>query len=207
MADATDLEFKQVKAYSSIKDTVANICKNAPKFPNSNFTDVVPVELLKETFHSLILQAPSVDISNLNTSCNPSEYIRYFEQHTVICAKNFFSVVENALQIQPTLKKVIVLKLIPRYDPPCIDPLGLKSDLSKMFNEKLEELCMSSPFKSKVFIGSHTIDCTGAIRESRYCFAQCSNRHSLFIEGIGKLNLENLMGSTCMGLLEERHKV
>ena len=167
MADATDLEFKQVKAYSSIKDTVANICKNAPKFPNSNFTDVVPVELLKETFHSLILS--------------------------------------NALQIQPTLKKVIVLKLIPRYDPPCIDPLGLKSDLSKMFNEKLEELCMSSPFKSKVFIGSHTIDCTGAIRESRYCFAQCSNRHSLFIEGIGKLNLENLMGSTCMGLLEERH--
>ena len=148
-----------MKAYSSIKDTVSNICKVAAKFPNSNFTDVVPAELLKETFHSLVLQAPSVDITNLNTSNNPSEYIKYFEQHTVISAQNFFSVVENSLQIQPTLNKVIILKLIPRYDPPSIDPLGLKSDLSKLFNEKLEEFCMNSSFQSKVFVGNHNIDC------------------------------------------------
>ena len=79
---------------------------------------MVPAELLKKTFHFLILQAPSVDITNLNTSLNPSEYIKYFEQQTVISAKNYFSVVENSLKIQPTLNKVIVLKLIPRYDPP-----------------------------------------------------------------------------------------
>ena len=108
---------------------------------------------------------------------NSSEYIKYFEQQTVISAKNLFSVVENALKIQPTLNKVVVLKLIPRYDLPSVDPLGLKSDLSKMFNEKLDELCMSSPFQSKVFVGSHNIDCTGAIRESRYWFAEFSNGH------------------------------
>ena len=100
---------------------------------------------------------------------------------------------------------MIILKLIPRYDPPSIDPLGLKSDLSKMFNEKLDDFCMNSPFKSKVFVGSHNIDCTGAIRESRYCFAECEIRHSLFIAGIAKLKRENLMGYTCMVLLEERH--
>ena len=118
-----------------------------------------------------------MDITNLNTSLNPSEYIKYFEQQTVISAKNFFSVVENSLKIQPTLNKVIVLKLIPRYDPPSVDPLGLKFDLSKMFNEKLEELCKNSTFKSKIFVGSHNIDCTGAIRESRYWFAEFSNGH------------------------------
>ena len=177
LAHATEVQFHCVKAYSSIKDTVSNICKQAAKFPHANFTDVVPAELQKGTYHSLILQAPSVDITNLNTALNPSEFIKYFEQQTVISAKNFFSVVENALKIQPTLNKVVVLKLIPRYDLPSVDPLGLKSDLSKMFNEKLDELCMSSPFQSKVFVGSHNIDCTGAIRESRYWFAEFSNGH------------------------------
>ena len=100
---------------------------------------------------------------------------------------------------------MVILKLIPRYDPPSVDPLGLKSDLSKMFNEKLEELCKNSTFKSKIFVGSHNINCTGAIRESRYWFAKFSNSHSIFIAGTGKLKLASLMGSTCMGLLEERH--
>ena len=177
LAHATEVQFHCVKAYSSIKDTVSNMCKRAAKFPHANFTDAVPAELQKGTYHSLILQAPSVDITNLNTALNPSEFIKYFEQQTVISAKNFFSVVENALKIQPTLNKVVVLKLIPRYDLPSVDPLGLKSDLSKMFNEKLDELCMSSPFQSKVFVGSHNIDCTGAIRESRYWFAEFSNGH------------------------------
>ena len=204
LSRATKAQFHQVKAYSSAMDTDSNVCKQAARFPHSNFTDVVPAELRKETFHSLVLQSPSVDITNLNTSVNPSKYIKYFEQQTVISAKNFFSVVENALQIQPKLNKVIVLKLIPRYDPPSIDPLGLKSDLSKMFNEKLEELCKNSTFKSKIFVGSHNIDCTGAIRESRYWFAEFSNGHSIFIAGTGKLKLANMMGSTCMGLLEER---
>ena len=161
-------EFIQVRAYSSVKDTVSNIWKQPAKFPNHNFTDVVPAELAKGTFHSLVLQAPSVDITNFNTSVNPSEYINYFEQHTVLSAGNFFSVVTNALKVQPTLNKVIVLKLIPRYDPPSVDPLGLKSKLSRMFNEKLEEFCRNSPEKGKIFVGNHNIACTGAIRESRY---------------------------------------
>ena len=108
LAHATEVQFHCVKAYSSIKDTVSNICKQAAKFPHANFTDVVPAELQKGLYHSLILQAPSVDITNLNTALNPSEFIKYFEQQTIINATNFFSVVENALQIQPTLNKVIV---------------------------------------------------------------------------------------------------
>ena len=172
LARATKAEFCQAKAYSSVKDTLSSVWKNAAKFPNSNFTEKVPAELQKGTFQLMVLQAPSVEITNLNTHINPSKYIKLFEQHTDLSAKNFFSVVENSLKIQPTLNKVIVLKLIPCHDPPSVDPLGLKSNLSKMFNEKLDELCMNSPFKSKVFVGSHNIDCTGAIRESRYWFAE-----------------------------------
>ena len=101
---------------------------------------------------------------NLNTTFKLSEY----RKQTVISAQNFFKVVQSALKVHQTLKKVVVLKLIPRYDPPSVDPLGMKSALSKMFNEKLEELWRGSYFQSKVFVGSHNIDCTGAIRESRY---------------------------------------
>ena len=171
LAHATNAEFIQVRAYSSVNETVSNIYKQLPKFPNLNFTAVVPAELRKGNFHYLVLQAPSVDITNLNTDVHPSQYSKYFQQETLKSAHKFFSVVENALEVKPTLHKVIVLKLIPRYDPPSVDPLGLKSDLSRMFNDKLEELCMSSCFQSKICVGSHNIDCTGAIRESRYFFS------------------------------------
>ena len=175
LAHATNAKFSQERAYSSVNETASNIYKQLPKFPNLNFTEVVPAELRKGNFHYLVLQAPSVDITNLNT--NVHLYSKYFQQETCKSAKNFFSVVENALEVKPTLHKVIVLKLIPRYDPPSVDPLGLKSDLSRMFNEELEELCMNSRFQSKIFVGSHNIDCTGAIRESRYFFAEFSNNH------------------------------
>ena len=201
---ATKTEFKQVRAYSSINDTISNEWKMPAKFPQSNFKDVVPAELQKGTFQSLDLQAPSVDITNLKTHCNPAKYIKYFEQNTILAAKNFFSVVENALKTKPTLNKVVILKLNPRYDPPSVDPLGLKSDLSKKFNAKLEELCMQSPFQSKVFIGSHNIDCTGAIRESRYLFMEFSISHSLFIAGTGTQKQANLTGSTCSGVPGKR---
>ena len=114
------------------------------------------------------MQSPSVDITNLNTATlKAPEYTKYFEQQTVISAHNFFKVVESALKIHQNLNKVIVLKLIPRYDPPSVDPLGLKSILSKMFNGKIEELWRGSSFRSKIFVGSHNIECNGAIRESR----------------------------------------
>ena len=67
LARATKAEFCQAKAYSSVKDTLSSVWKNAAKFPNSNFTQIVPAELEKGTFHSLVLQAPSVGISNINT--------------------------------------------------------------------------------------------------------------------------------------------
>ena len=172
LAHSTKTEFKQVRAYSSIHDTISNEWKMPAKFPNSNFTSVVPAELQKGTFQLMVLQAPSVEITNLNTHINPSKYIKLFEQHTDLSAKNFFSVVENAFKTKPTLNKVVILPLIPRYDPPSVDPLGLKSDLSKRFNKKLEEISIQSPFQSKIFIGCHNLECRGAIRESRYLFVE-----------------------------------
>ena len=126
-----------------------------------NFLSVVPIELKKGAPpYYLILQAPSVDITNLITT-NPSNYQK-LKDLTFNSATNFFTIGIQAIQDQPSLQKVLLLKMIPRYDD------ELKSQLSKMFNNKLEELWRMCSVKTKLIIGTHTIECTGAIRESRY---------------------------------------
>ena len=71
LESATQTKVVTAKAYSSINDTVSNIAKQAAKFPDSNFTDVTRAKLKKGNFRTLLLQAGSVDISNLNTWENP----------------------------------------------------------------------------------------------------------------------------------------
>ena len=83
-------------------------------------------------------------------------------------ARNVFSAGVSALTHQPSLKKVVIMKQIPRYDPQEVDPLGLKPALSQLFNSTLSELWMKSPCKDKIFIGTHNLECTGARQSSRY---------------------------------------
>ena len=172
LSNATQAKIITAKAYSSARDTESNRAKQAARFPDSNFTDVVPVELKKEKFQSLILQAGSVDISNLNTKDNPSEYVEYFRQETVKSATNFFAAGVNALTVQPTLTKVVLMKQIARYDPVQVDSLGLKPALSQLFNNTITDLWMQCILKDRIFIGSHNIECTGAIKESRQAGAE-----------------------------------
>ena len=116
----------------------------------------------------MILQSGSVDISNLNTKDEPSKHIEYFKQQTIMSAHNLFNTATNGLRVQPTLRKIVIMKQVPRYDPSNVDPLGLKPSLALLFNNTITGLWMDSPIKDKIFIGEHNIDCTGAIRESRY---------------------------------------
>ena len=168
LENSTQSKFVTAKAYSSIYDTVVNVAKQAARFPRANFADVVPAQLSKDNYNSLVLQAGSVDVTNLNTRDKPSEYIEYFRQETVISAKNLFQVAENAVHDNPTLEKVLVMKQIPRYDPAQVDPLSLKPALSQLYNNTITDQWMKSKCKDKIVIGSHNIECTGAIKEARY---------------------------------------
>ena len=116
----------------------------------------------------MVLQSGSVDITNLDTKTEPAKYTEYFKQETTISAQNLFNAATNALKVQPTLEKVVIMKQIPRYDPSHVDPMGLKPALALLFNNTISNLWMNSPHREKIFIGNHNIDCTGAIKESRY---------------------------------------
>ena len=112
LQDATETKIVSAKACSSIHDTVSNVAKQAAKYPQSNFTDVIPAMLRKDDYESLILQYGSVDITNLNTKDEPSMYIEYFKQKTIMSAKNLFSAACNALKMDPKLLKVVLMKQI-----------------------------------------------------------------------------------------------
>ena len=85
----------------------SSLARNAfKKFPESNFTSVIPAMLNSDTFDHLIVQAGSVDITNLKTKVQPT---KYFRQETVISAKNLFSACEycqNCRQLVNTVKTV-----------------------------------------------------------------------------------------------------
>ena len=168
LADATQSDIVTAKAYSAVYDDVYNKAKKAAHFPKKNFLQVVPNEVVKDSYEHLIIQAGSVDITNLNTEANPTEYIDYFKQETVLSARNIFNSGLLALEHQPSLKSIVIMKQTPRYDPHDKDPLSLKPALSQLFNNTIMELWINCPMKEKIHIGSHNIDCSGAVQSARY---------------------------------------
>ena len=150
ISQAANVEIRKVKAYSSVCDLEANVAKQAARFPNQNFTDVAQHEMERNQFDILMLQAGSVDISNLKTKDNPTNHFDYFHQQAVMSANNLFSVAVNCLNRQPNLQKVVIFKQIPRYDPAQADSLQLKPALSLIFNNTLADLWIRSPLKEKI---------------------------------------------------------
>ena len=168
LENALDRKVISSKAYSSVYDDEHNAAKQAARFPRANFKDVIPTELNKSNYEALILQAGSTDISNLDTKQTSEDNIEYFRHQATLSAKNLFTAAENAFTNQPALRKVVIMKHTPRYDPVSSDPLSLKPALSELFNNVLTEQWMSSALKDKISVGNHNLECSGAIQQSRY---------------------------------------
>ena len=109
-----------------------------------------------------------MDITNLNTKDNLTEYFDYYRQEAVISANNLFQAAVNGLLSSPSLKNFILMKQIPKYDRNEVEPLSLKPALSQLYNNTLTEEWMGSQFKDRIIIGFHNIKCSGAILQSRY---------------------------------------
>ena len=117
----------------------------------------------------LIVQAGSVDITNMKTSGdNVKKYGEYFKQQAITSATNLFTSVTNALLSNHGIQKAIIMKHIPRYDPRSNDPQSVKAALSQLYNDTLVQLWLGSPHKNRIVLGSHRLDCAGGIRTARY---------------------------------------
>ena len=121
----------------------------------------LPKNQHNDEYDALVLSAPTVDVTNLDTAkLKPSDNTEFFKQEVINSSKNIMTVAQNAIRVNTRLKKVIVLCHPPRFDPSQVDPLSLKQTLAKIANSSLHQLWLDSPYKDKIFIGEHTLDCS-----------------------------------------------
>ena len=86
----------------------------------------------------------------------------------MLSATNLFKAVSTAATNHQSLKKIIILKQIPRIDALSSTTPGLKPHLSKLYNDTLDTLASNCSFKNKLVIGNHDLDCTGGVLQARY---------------------------------------
>ena len=137
---------KTAKAYSAAYD-------NHAKWPESNFTEVVNQELMKQSYDTLVMIAPVGDITNLDTNIELTPTNKdSLENQVKLSSKNMFSLAERSLYDHPDLKKVILMEHPPRFDLPNVDPHSVKPDLAKLANITLGQYWLNSPLKDRIVI-------------------------------------------------------
>ena len=160
----TKTRIKTQRAYSSINDS---------KWPQTNFIDTTPAALANtqedDDFSYLVLSAPTVDISNMDTTkLTNNDNVEAYKQKIAISCENMFSVAECALAKNENLKTVVLMEHAPRYDIPHNDPTGLKPELVKFANNHYQQLLQNSSIKKNILIGKHSLGCPPDMISAHY---------------------------------------
>ena len=143
---------KTAKAYSAAYNKDA-------KWPDLNFTEVVNNEVTKQPYDVLVMTAPTVDITNLDTSkLHEEDNTDVYQQMVYVSCQNMFSAAQRAIQAQPNLEQVMLMEHPPRFDSRDLDPVGLKPKLAKLANSMYNQLWLDSPHKKRIIICSHNLD-------------------------------------------------
>jgi hypothetical protein len=103
---------KTARAYSSVYNKEA-------RWPKYNFTDIVKYALDnpgREKFDMLVMSAPTVDITNIDTSNVAQKDI--YQQKVITSCNNMFNIAQKSLDQNPNLTKVVIMEHIPRFDSP-----------------------------------------------------------------------------------------
>ena len=176
----TKSRIRTVKAYSSS-------CDSKARWPQKNVTDVTSVALASchkgDEFSYLVLAAPTVNITNLDTSqVEQLDNIEVFKQKVVVSCQNIFYVAHNALS-KPfnTLKQVVIMEHLNRHDVSDVDPTELKPKLAKFANATFARLWNSSAMKASTTL-------TPMVGVSM------------------PTELEGMMGYICMCVIQNLHK-
>ena len=156
---ATGAEFKKAKAYCS---------KFGGLMPTKNLTDIVPKVLGSEKFDYLVVQASSMDLTNLLELPDPT-VDEYYRQEASLSSYQTVAALDSALTSHPHIKGVVLMERAPRYDD--------LHDLNRYANGLLHEAVAKSRHGNKIFIGQHTLECEGGLRASRYGTLSSNNNY------------------------------
>ena len=93
-------------AYTADKDLDA-------KFPMKNLMKVVPERLMNKEYSTLVIQGGCNEISNLKITKDIN--VKHCEEKVRKSRTKIFNLAQSCLKNNPCLKKVIILKSLPRY--------------------------------------------------------------------------------------------
>jgi hypothetical protein len=149
---------KQVNTYSSQYDERAHK-------PHRNVAEVIRQELAKKKYHTVILGAPTVDISNQDVSDG------IMDNNVAETVASCCSMVESAEYAIKSgrASKVLLLQHVPRYDISRNDPHGVRPQLARLANTHLRRARDASELAEHIMVGEHTdLECDGQVRTKRY---------------------------------------
>ena len=116
------------------------------KFTQSSFQEVVPRLLSTRPYRNLVIQSPTSDITNLWGV--PEEHLH--RDLVLQSARNMVTTAEHAIAHTPSLRKVLILGMLPREDH------LLLASHAAFYNSTLRELVAASPLHLQIHVGSHS---------------------------------------------------
>jgi hypothetical protein len=151
----TKTKITKAKAYGPVRRTR----QEGYKFPDKNFSTVVPQVLASDKFDVAILMAPSVILTNLPLH-TPQEQA---EEQAREGSQQMIKIAAEAIKKNINLQQLIVMQAAPRYDQ--------WQQTNEYANDQLKEALQEVEdvaIRSKISIGHHNLDCQDGMRLSRY---------------------------------------
>ena len=155
----TNIMIERATAYTADEDPDA-------RYPKKNLMKVVPEKLINKSYDTLILQGGCNEISNIKIS--EESNAKNWEEKVRTSRTKIFKLAQSSLKNNSNLKKVIILKSIPRYEGRVADPNGVKSKLNQYGNTVYDTLWLENGCPKDIVIADQHLDCHGPLREKRY---------------------------------------
>jgi hypothetical protein len=115
-----------------------------------------------------VLQGGCNEISNIKLTGNSTTSVKGWEEKVKISREKMFKLAQSSLQYNPNLKKVIIVKSLPRYDHQTVDPNAIKAKLNQFGNTLYNTLWMQNGCPANIVIVDQHMDCQGPLREKRF---------------------------------------
>ena len=135
------------------------------KYKHKNFLRVVPERLAKKDYDTLIIQGGCNEISNINLS---SKNVKSWQEKIRRSREKMFQLAEKSLKDNEHLKKVIILKSLPRYDSFGSDPSSIRSNFNQFGNSQYTNLWLEKGCPENIVIADQHMECNGQLRTKRY---------------------------------------
>ena len=158
LENASDSLLRQVNAYTPNYDEQA-------RHPNKNVMAVVQMELAKAEYHTVILGAPTVSITNQDVR----EGIMDENMSETLASSQAMVEVAEYIVKSGRAKQVILLQHVPRFDIVENDPMEVRPELARLANMELERARDASSQAQHIMVGQHDgLHCDGKTRVDRF---------------------------------------